>query len=189
LQRQRDAAETTERIGAAARVALREEDAVTAGALRADHAVQHHRLALELHDHVDFAVDLQRTDRAARERHEHAFGADVADDRCQLLATEQQPRVEVRVAPDGNAERETLILPELLPGAHERNFADLPPQSRDRRLDPKRAAVARPPRGSLECAGAWVAACVALKRGAEFVRIFVIAVVLLSAGALFASMG
>ncbi len=110
LQRHRDTRETTERIGAAARIALREEDAVTAGARRADHAVQHHRLALELHDHVDFAVDFQRADRAARERHEHAFGADVADDGRQLLAAEQQPRVEVRVAPDGDAKREPQIL-------------------------------------------------------------------------------
>jgi hypothetical protein len=39
--------------------------------------------------------------------------------------------------------------------------------------------------GAGQAAGAWVAAHVALKRGAEFVRIFVIVIVLLSAGALF----
>jgi uncharacterized membrane protein YfcA len=37
--------------------------------------------------------------------------------------------------------------------------------------------------------GAWVAVRLALKRGAEFVRLFVIAVIVLSAGALFAGVG
>ncbi|HVY67222.1 MAG TPA: sulfite exporter TauE/SafE family protein [Gammaproteobacteria bacterium] len=43
--------------------------------------------------------------------------------------------------------------------------------------------------GAGQATGAWVAARVAVKRGAAFVRIFVIVVVLLSAGALFAGLG
>lgn len=43
--------------------------------------------------------------------------------------------------------------------------------------------------GAGQAAGAWVAARVAIKQGATFVRIFVIVVVLLSALALFAGMG
>ena len=190
-------------------IALREEDAVTAGARRADHAVQHQRLAFELHDHVDFAVNFQRADRAARERHEHAFGADVADHGRQLLAAEQQPRVEVRVAPDGDAKREPQILTELLRVAHGRNLADLKERSSDRRLGPKRAAVARLPRRGLERREPAVSprASHEPKRSAAGRRadhglhrrlhqhagrqrlIFVIVVVLLSALALFAGMG
>lgn len=43
--------------------------------------------------------------------------------------------------------------------------------------------------GAGQAAGAWLAARVAIKRGAEFVRIFVIVTVLLSALALFAGLG
>jgi uncharacterized protein len=43
--------------------------------------------------------------------------------------------------------------------------------------------------GAGQAAGAWVAARVAIKRGAEFVRVFVIGIVLLSAIALFAGFG
>jgi uncharacterized membrane protein YfcA len=43
--------------------------------------------------------------------------------------------------------------------------------------------------GAGQAVGAWAAARVAIKRGAEFVRIFVIVTVLLSAGALFAGLG
>ncbi len=43
--------------------------------------------------------------------------------------------------------------------------------------------------GAGQAVGAWVAARVAIRRGAEFVRIFVIVTVLLSAIALFAGFG
>ena len=116
--------EPAERIRATRGIALREVDAVAARVLRANDAEEGHLLAFERHLDVDHAADLERGERAALERDEQAFGADVADDGRQLAARKHDARVDARVRPHGHAERQPLFLPE-------RSFLrhDVPPSS------------------------------------------------------------
>ncbi len=78
--------------------------------LRANDSVKRDLLALERHLDVDHAADLQRGERAALERDEHAFGADVADRGRKLLAAQIDPGVDAALLAHGHAEGYALLL-------------------------------------------------------------------------------